>query len=170
MPEAHPSRSIPTKILLPIDFSPSSQVALEMASDLALHFHAELFLVNIVPFFPTTTFPDFVPEEAFMREARARAEKDLTKCVDVLTEKGVKSSFSIEIGNDVAGSIMEVVDREHIDMVVISTHGIAGWHPLVFGSVAEKIVKLVRCPLLLLPSAKPESAAKSRSTRSMEWW
>jgi nucleotide-binding universal stress UspA family protein len=49
--------SIPTRILLPIDFSPSSQAALEIAADLALHFGAKLCLVNVIPFFPTTTFP-----------------------------------------------------------------------------------------------------------------
>jgi nucleotide-binding universal stress UspA family protein len=49
---------------------------------------------------------------------------------------------------------MIVVEREHIDMVVISTHRISGWHPVIFGSVAEKIVKLVTCPLLLLRSVK----------------
>jgi hypothetical protein len=38
MSEHHTLKSIPTKILLPIDFSPSSQVALETAADLALHF------------------------------------------------------------------------------------------------------------------------------------
>jgi hypothetical protein len=37
--------SIPKRILLPIDFSPSSQVALEMAADLAKHFRAKLYLV-----------------------------------------------------------------------------------------------------------------------------
>lgn len=36
---------------------------------------------------------------------------------------------------------MEVVDREHIAMIVISTDGISGWHPLVFGSIAEKLVR-----------------------------
>jgi hypothetical protein len=55
-------------------------------------------------------------------------------------------------------------------MVVISTHGISGWHPLVFGSIAEKVVKLVQCPLLLLRSSKPESSAKNPSGRSTEWW
>jgi nucleotide-binding universal stress UspA family protein len=55
-------------------------------------------------------------------------------------------------------------------MVVISTHGISGWHPLVFGSTAEKVVKLVQCPLLLLRSAKPDTSVKSRSGRSMESW
>jgi len=53
MSERHILKSIPTKILLPIDFSPSSQVALETAADLALHFHAELFLLNVLPFFST---------------------------------------------------------------------------------------------------------------------
>lgn len=170
MPEARPFPSIPTKILLPIDFSPSSQSALEMAADLAQHFHAELYLVNVIPFFPATTFPDFVPEESFLQKARTLAEHHLASCHKALAERGVKSTSSVEVGNDIAGNIMEVIDREHIDMVVISTHGISGWHPLVFGSIAEKVVKLVQCPLLLLHSANPEAVAKNRSDRSMEWW
>jgi nucleotide-binding universal stress UspA family protein len=65
---------------------------------------------------------------------------------------------------------MEVVEHEHIDLVVISTHGISGWHPLVFGSIAEKVVKLVQCPLLLLRSAKPDADGKAPARRSTEWW
>ena len=170
MPEVNRFPSIPTKILLPIDFSPSSQAALEMAADLAQHFQAELYLVNVIPEFPTTTIPDFTPEAAFLEKARDYAEIHLAKCRTALLTRGVKSTFSVEVGNDVVGNIMEVVDREHIDMIVISTHGISGWHPLVFGSIAEKVVKLARCPLLLLHSAKPESDVKATSVRSMEWW
>ena len=170
MPEAHAFPSIPTRILLPIDFSPSSQAALEMAADLAHHFHAELWLVNVIPMFPTTTLPDVIPEATFLREARAFAEVHLAKCNAALLAKGVKSTSSVEIGNDVASAILEVVEREHIDMVVITTHGISGWHPLIFGSIAEKVVKLVQCPLLLLRSAKPEAGTKIPSARSSEWW
>ncbi len=170
MLEVHAFPSIPTKILLPIDFSPSSQAALEMAADLADHFHAELYLVNVIPMFPTTTLPDLIPESEFIQEARTFAEQHLAKCHTVLTARGVKSTSSVEVGNDIAGNIMEVVDREHIDMVVISTHGISGWHPLVFGSIAEKVVKLAQCPLLLLRSSKPASDVKTTSERSIEWW
>ena len=49
MPEVNPFPSIPTSILLPIDFSPSSQAALDAGSDLAEHFQASLVLVNILP-------------------------------------------------------------------------------------------------------------------------
>jgi nucleotide-binding universal stress UspA family protein len=179
VPEARTFPSIPTMILLPVDFSPSSQAALEIAADLALHFSAKLYLLNVIPFFPATSFPDFVPEESFLKESRAHAEKHLTKCHAILTGKGIQSTTSVEVGNDVAGNIMEVIDREHIDLVVISTHGISGWHPLIFGSIAEKVVKLVQCPLLLLRSAKPDSDSKTPSSRSIEktasrrsieWW
>ena len=170
MPEDRAFPTIPTKILLPIDFSPSSQAALEMAADLAKHFHAELHLVNVIPMFPTTTLPDFVPEGEFIAGARKFTEEHLAKCHAALSARGVKSTSSVEVGNDVAGTIMDVVEREDIDMVIISTHGISGWHPLIFGSIAEKVVKLVQCPLLLLRSAKPGSGAKTRSEHSGEWW
>ena len=166
----HTPSTIPTRILLPIDFSPSSQAALEMAADLALHFQARLHLVNVIPMFPTTTIPDLVPESEFIEERRTFAESHLAKCIQSLKAMGVTATSSLEVGNDIAGNLMEVVEREHIDMVVISTHGISGWHPLVFGSIAEKVVKLVQCPLLLLHSAKPESGTKTPSDRSMEWW
>jgi len=170
VPEAIAFPSIPTRILLPIDFSASSQAALEMAADLARHFHAELWLVNVIPMFPTTSLPDLIPEATFIQEARTYAEGHLAKCNAALLAKGVKSISSVEIGNDVSSAILEVVEREHIDMVVISTHGISGWHPLVFGSIAEKVVTLVQCPLLLLRSAKPEGGTKVPSGRASEWW
>jgi nucleotide-binding universal stress UspA family protein len=167
MSEVRAFPSIPTKILLPIDFSPSSQAALEMAANLSQHFHAELHLLNVIPMFPTTTLPDLIPEGEFLQEARIFAEGHLAKYQATLRAKGVKSTSSIEVGNDVAGNIMEVVERDQIDMVVISTHGISGWRPLVFGSIAEKVVKLVQCPLLLLRSVSSEASASAQNgTRS----
>jgi nucleotide-binding universal stress UspA family protein len=141
-----------------------------MAADLAQHFHAELYLVNVIPYFPTTTLPDLIPETEFIQEARTFAEQHLAKCHAALEARKVKASSCVEVGNDISGSIIEVAERENIDMVIISTHGISGWHPLVFGSIAEKVVKLVQCPLLLLRSARPESGVKIPSRRSMEWW
>ena len=170
MSKVHAFRSIPKKILLPIDFSSSSQAALEMASGLAKHFHAKLHLVNVIPEFVTTTIPDMIPEGKFMQAARTFAEQHLAKCQAALAARGVKSTSSIEVGNDIAANIMEVLEREHIDMVVISTHGISGWHPLVFGSIAEKVVKLVQCPLLLLRSTKPDTDGKPAAKRSAKWW
>jgi nucleotide-binding universal stress UspA family protein len=59
------------------------------------------------------------------------------------------ASSNVEVDNDVAGNIMEVIERERIDMVIVSTHDISGWLPSVFGSIAEKVGKLMERPLLL---------------------
>ncbi len=161
---------IPTKILVPIDFSPSSHAALESAADLALHFGAAIHLVHVIPMFPATTFPDFIPESKFLDGARAEAERHFAAASADLVARGVKVTSSVEVGDDVASSILEAAEHEKVDLVVISTHGLTGWHPLVFGSIAEKVMKLVACPVLLLRTPKPASSAKVASGRLMEWW
>jgi nucleotide-binding universal stress UspA family protein len=89
----------------------------------------------------------------------------LAACEAALASKGIKASSSIEVGNDVVGNIMLVIEREDIDMVVISTHGVSGWRPMVFGSIAEQVVKRAECALLLLRSVKPDDLA-ARETQS----
>lgn len=170
MPEAHAFSTIPTKILVPIDFSPSSHAAVESAADLAQHFGAALHLVHVIPMFPVTTLPDFFPEAKFTEEATSEAQRHFAAVTADLTGKGIKVTSSVEAGDDVASSILESVESESADMVVISTHGLTGWHPLVFGSIAEKVMKLVACPVLLLRTPKPVSSAKVASGRLMEWW
>jgi nucleotide-binding universal stress UspA family protein len=158
MPEVYSFSTIPAKILLPIDFSPSSHEALDQATVLAQHFHAEIYLVHVVP------------ESGNVEEAKKQAEADFAVSVTGLGAKGVKTTTSVEVDNDIAGKILDVIDREKIDLIVVSTHGTTGWHPLVFGSIAEKLVKLVQIPLLLIRTKKPASSAKVGSGRLMEWW
>jgi hypothetical protein len=70
MSERHAFQSIPANILLPIEFSPSSQAALETAADLALPFHAELLLLNFVPLFSAFTSEYAAPRCSFNRGRR----------------------------------------------------------------------------------------------------
>jgi nucleotide-binding universal stress UspA family protein len=158
MPQAYAFSTIPAKILLPIDFSPSSHLALEQATVLAQHFHAAVHLVNILP------------EGANLEDAKKEAEARFAVSVAGLASKGIKATSSVEVENDIAGGILDVVEREHIDELVVSTHGTTGWHPLVFGSIAEKLIKLAHVPVLLIRTEKPESSAKVKSGRLMEWW
>jgi nucleotide-binding universal stress UspA family protein len=158
MPQVYAFSTIPAKILLPIDFSPSSHLALEQATILAQHFHAAIYLVHVVS------------DACNVEEEKKEAEGRFVVSVAGLAAKGLKATSSVEVDNDIAGSILDVIDREHIDLLVVSTHGTTGWHPLVFGSIAEKLVKLVHIPVLLIRTEKPESSVKVKSGRMMEWW
>ena len=150
--------AIPAKILLPIDFSASSREAVEHAASLAEEFHASIVLVHVIA------------GESNVEDLKAQAEKQFAASVGGLEEKGIKATTFVEVDNDVSGAILDVIERENADLVVVSTHGTTGWHPLVFGAVAEKLVRLVQVPLLLLRTRKPESSAKVGSGRLMEWW
>ncbi|MGB7546551.1 MAG: universal stress protein [Terracidiphilus sp.] len=170
MSEVSAFSAIPTRILVPIDFSSSSRAALDVATELADKFHAEVHLLNVIPAFPNVSLPDSITEASIVEKGKQEAEERFAVSEAALGARGIKVTSSVEVGNDVAGAILEAIDREHADLVVISTHGLSGWYPLVFGSIAEKIVKLVQCPLLLLRTPKPESSAKVPFGRSMEWW
>ncbi len=43
-----------------------------------------------------------------------------------------------------------MAEHHHADLIVITTHRITGWHQLAFASVAEKVVRLARVPVLVL--------------------
>jgi nucleotide-binding universal stress UspA family protein len=148
----------PKKILLPVDFSPSSDAALKTATEFAQHFQSQLVLLNIVPVIPIVSADEFsscyFPQQEFLEEAKKKVSERLATCAHRLAGMGVQTSSLVEVGNDIVGNILMVIDREHIDMVIISTHGTSGWRPTVFGSIAEKVVRLAECPILLLRSAK----------------
>lgn len=153
--------STPAKILVPLDFSTSSSAALGMATALAQRFGAELHLLHVVPMLPVINGVDDFPqsqtalETAFLRDSLDRAEQSLAKCIGPILSLGVKANSTAEIGSDVVGNILTAIKSQNIDMIVISTHGISGWRPLVFGSIAEKLIRLVQCPLVLLRSMEP---------------
>jgi nucleotide-binding universal stress UspA family protein len=147
----------PTKILLPIDFSSSSYAALETGMEFARQFQAELYLLHIIPMLPTVTGAEFFEDTAVVQRTRDHAEHQLAARVTSLTSQGIRARSHIEVAHDVARNIIMVIERERIDLIVISTHGMSGWHPMIFGSIAEKVVKLVQCPLLLLRSVKSAS-------------
>lgn len=148
----------PTRILVPTDFSPSAKTCVDTAAALAREFGSSVYLLNIIPMLPVVpaagdTIAIF-PEQEFLADARRDAEQKLGASVKELQAERIEAASGIEIGNDVVGNIMMVLSREKGDLIVISTHGLSGWRPVVFGSIAEKVIKLVECPLLLLRTQK----------------
>jgi nucleotide-binding universal stress UspA family protein len=149
------SHFLPKKILLPIDFSPSSYAALGVGTDLAQHFGAELILLTVVPMFSADKISDEFISTFSPDSVRIDDLEQLARIATVLVSRGIKARSETEVGEDVVGNIMLTIDKEHIDLLIISTHGCSGWREAFLGSIAEKVVKQIECPLLLLRSVKP---------------
>lgn len=129
MSNTHKAAFSATKILLPIDFTASSEAALEAATGLAEQFHAGIHLVHIIPEIPDFNGSDFFPETSVLQERREVIEEKLETRKEQLMLKGIATSFSIETGNDIVGSLMRVIKHQKADLLVISTHGLSGWRP-----------------------------------------
>lgn len=137
------------RILCPTDFSGPACTCVKTANELALHFGAELLLVNVVPVVPTLPpDPNYVfkvPE--YERYLHVDAENHLRQVQEELIDKRVAVRTMVGHGSP-ADEIVLVADQEMADLIVIATHGSTGLERLVFGSVAERVVRLAHVPVL----------------------
>jgi nucleotide-binding universal stress UspA family protein len=51
---------------------------------------------------------------------------------------------------EAAPEILRIAHEEHVDLIVIASHGLTGWRRLVFGSVTEKVMRQAPCPVLII--------------------
>jgi nucleotide-binding universal stress UspA family protein len=142
-------------ILVPHDFSTSANHATAIARDEARLHGGTLVLLHVIEL-PAQLGPDalIVPPETgapiSLKEYAIRgAEAHLQDIADRLAKDGVTARGVVVIGAPV-DEINRAVDREHADLVVMGTHGRTGFRHLVAGSVAERVVRSSKVPVLTI--------------------
>jgi nucleotide-binding universal stress UspA family protein len=158
----------PKLILSPIDFSDSSRGALDVATDFATRFGAELLLVHVMP--AIQDLPENVSilkEGEYDQSLTDAAAKRLADLAAALAQRNVKARTVIGTANDVGMELVRIAEHEHADMIIIATHGMTGWHKIAFGSVAEKVVKQASCPVLVLrANAMADAGGEKKASAS----
>lgn len=148
------------RILTTTDFSDTSLGALPIAAEMASHFGAELLLLHVVPMDVATPwdippYADFglasLPVPEYETQVKGEVERRLTQLA-AKHAPGVKVRGLVGRG-DAAAEINRLAEAEHADLVVLATHGWTGWRHLVFGSVAEKVLREAPCPVLSVRGA-----------------
>jgi nucleotide-binding universal stress UspA family protein len=137
------------KILAPTDFSETSVETLANASELSAHFNAELIVVHVIPPIPTLPSDPHYNFEvpAYQDALRDNAKKQLEETIHKYVSSTVKVTSHVSYG-DPAKEIVRISEEEKADLIVIATHGLTGWQHIVFGSVAEKVVRTACCPVV----------------------
>ncbi len=138
------------KILCPTDFSEPSYKGVAVAEELAAHFGAELILVTAVEpvhFAMEAEYPTKDWAENLQKEMVRQAASSLEKVKKEKISAGIPTRLSVVYGN-AAEEITGLAKKEGVDLLVIATHGWTGWRRLVFGSVAERVVRIAGCPVL----------------------
>lgn len=142
-------------LLCPIDFSEGSQRALGAAMGLARRVGAEVHLLHVLPnaFYGA---PPFTPVVAPVPDSEyvARTEVALRELGEKSATPGVEWRVGVRQGVVSEEIVRAAADA---DLVVMGTHGRTGLAHLLIGSVAERVVRTSRVPVLTVPMARETS-------------
>jgi len=133
-------------ILVPTDFAPASASALELAVQMARAFQAKVTLLHVweLPIYP---YMDFMLNSSVITEVEDAATKGLAVALQELQKQMPAAQSKLKTGLPWQG-ILDACDELGVDLVVMGTHGRHGLSRLTLGSMAEKVVRLSKVPVL----------------------
>lgn len=144
---------MPTKILVPTDFSEYSDRALAQALDIAKQYKSKVFLLHVVhEHVYSSAFDLALSEEAVRQikdETTAWAEESLKEQLDSFPEaKEVEVVTNVREGVPYE-EILKEGKEKGIDLIVIASLGRTGIAKYLMGGVARNVLKGSKCPVLL---------------------
>jgi nucleotide-binding universal stress UspA family protein len=131
-------------ILVPLDYSASADRALAYAIEFAKKLQARVTLLHVIDFPPRV--------DASLASYQARLEADtrqaLAACLQRVHAAGVQGNMLRVHGTPCQG-IVEMAKETGADLIIMGTQGRTGLPHLLLGSVAERVVRLAPCPVLV---------------------
>lgn len=153
------------RILVPLDGTEAATQALAQARQLAQHTGAELLLLRAIPDMDGIDSENMFNDEPTAQQTRemwrTRAEEYLAEVAQDLAAANI-SSRTLVVQDDPAHAVFQTAAAENVDCIVMATHARYGLNRLLYGSVADDVLRHIDCPLLLVhahewPTPKAEA-------------
>ena len=149
-------------VVTPVDFSDNADKIARAAAYVAGTFGASLHLIFVVQnfedysgfFVPPVNLPNL--EEEIFESAQHRMDGFIASNKGAITAAGVTDLRSKVISGDVSEEILQYVRENNAGLIVMGTHGYKGLERIMFGSVADKVVKTSCCPVMTINPYREE--------------
>ncbi|MCI5140744.1 MAG: universal stress protein [Candidatus Electrothrix sp. ATG1] len=143
-------------IVTPVDFSDNADMIAKSAAYTASKFGAELHLVFVVQnfedysgfFVPPVNLPNL--EEELLKSAQQRMDEFFAANKEAFLKVGVPAVHNKVLTGDVAEEILNYAQEISCNLIIMGTHGYKGLERIMFGSVADKVVKKSCCPVMTI--------------------
>jgi nucleotide-binding universal stress UspA family protein len=140
------------KILIPTDFSPTAEVAMNQAAFLARLLRADLYLVHVLEYntFSFSVVPDTPP----VLPARGKLEKiALQKLQEeaaaIKKDHGIKCKMHVLHGVPET-EILDFSKKNKISLIIMGTHGVKGYKEFFIGSNSHRVINISKIPVLTI--------------------
>ncbi len=141
------------KILIAVDNSTCAEKAAKVGYEMALKFHAEIALLNIIEPMPTNVAADFALAPVFLEMYDNSEENShvLLKEMENKYANGIATTY-LSTMDTASNGIIQQAEQWSAELIVIGTHGRTGINHLLMGSVAESVARKSSCPVLIVPN------------------
>lgn len=136
-----------TKVLVPVDFSPPSRLAVNHGTAFARKFHAKLILLNVTEISAGVAYTFPIESTAFEKEHREQALRMLPALVSPEDQDDLDLQILVKTGH-IADVISSTIREERADIVVMGTHGRGLAGRAFIGSVTQHMLRRVPVPIL----------------------
>ncbi len=137
---------LPIKTILhPTDFSKPSEFALRFACALARDYQARLLLLHVVE--PPVYYGELGMTVPLPSDFHESLHQRLSKLVP--SDAGIAVE-TVLIEGGASREILNVAEEQHVDLIVLGTHGRTGVARVLLGSVAENVIRHSSIPVLTL--------------------
>ena len=145
------------KILVPTDFGEAADAALTYARALAQRFHASIEVLHVADDVAARMFAGemYVPSEA-QKDIELAARRQLDERVIDNDVDPITITALIVTSTAPAGTIVQHAKDTNVDLIIMGTHGRGAVAHLLMGSVAERVVRLAPCPVLVVRNPEHE--------------
>ncbi|HEV8247699.1 MAG TPA: universal stress protein [Polyangiaceae bacterium] len=140
------------RILVPVDFSECSDNAFARAVELAKAFGATIDVLHVweAPKFlpPELLIAGPGPQQTLAELSKTRAEAELGEFLNRVVPLGMSVGLAHAEEGSAATKIVEAASAGGYDLLVVGTHGRTGVERVLLGSVAERVVRHAKIPVL----------------------
>ena len=144
----------PKNILVPTDFSKFADAALKKAVEIATQYDSKIYLLHVIDKQIQQCAVDYCIDYAVVKQLendsiKASRDKLKKEAEAIIKTKKIKVIFDVKNGVP-SEVILSEQKAKKIDLVVIASHGKTGLLKQLMGSVADKVVKGSKCPVIVV--------------------
>ena len=145
------------KVLFCTDFSENADYAFDFAYGIAKRDEGLLYIFHVIPYNPHQAYAEsFITNEDLMKVRKA-IEGDIAnnykEHYEKQIENGIPYEFVTRSGRE-NEEILTFAKENHVDIIIMGTHGRTGIEHVFFGSVAEKVLRHSPFPVFIIPDKK----------------
>jgi nucleotide-binding universal stress UspA family protein len=147
------------RILCPVDFSPASLRAFDLAVQVASYNQAHIHVLHVIPRIVASLMDIPIATTRWTVAEEEKSKRELPKLKDRAAQHGISTTTEIRIG-DIDVQILKAMKDSRADLLAMGTHGRRGFERWALGSMAEKMLRYSPIPLLLTAAGSRRGAMR----------